>query len=59
MEFKHKSVLFDEAIAALELNESKIIADGTAGGGGHSREIAKTAKKTYCNRSGSRCNSCT
>lgn len=45
MEFKHKSVLFDEAIAALELNEDKIIADGTAGGGGHSREIAKTAKK--------------
>ena len=45
MEFKHKSVLFDEAIAALELNESKIIADGTAGGGGHSREIAKTAKR--------------
>ncbi|MDE5996475.1 MAG: 16S rRNA (cytosine(1402)-N(4))-methyltransferase RsmH, partial [Eubacterium sp.] len=45
MEFKHKSVLFDEAIAALELNETKIIADGTAGGGGHSREIAKTAKK--------------
>lgn len=45
MEFKHKSVLFDEAIAALELNERKIIADGTAGGGGHSREIAKTAKR--------------
>ncbi|MDE6751743.1 MAG: 16S rRNA (cytosine(1402)-N(4))-methyltransferase RsmH [Eubacterium sp.] len=45
MEFKHKSVLFDEAIAALELNESKIIADGTAGGGGHSKEIAKTAKR--------------
>lgn len=45
MEFKHKSVLFDEAIAALELNESKIIADGTAGGGGHSKEIAKTARR--------------
>ncbi|MDE5671129.1 MAG: 16S rRNA (cytosine(1402)-N(4))-methyltransferase RsmH [Eubacterium sp.] len=45
MEFKHKSVLFDEAIDALKLNESKIIADGTAGGGGHSREIAKTAKR--------------
>ena len=45
MQFVHKSVLFDEAIAALELNESKIIADGTAGGGGHSREIAKTAKR--------------
>lgn len=45
MEFKHKSVLFDESIKALELNENKIIADGTAGGGGHSREIAKTAKR--------------
>ncbi len=44
MEFVHKSVLFDEAIAALNLDNSKIIADGTAGGGGHSREIAKTAK---------------
>lgn len=43
MEFAHKSVLFDEAISALELNENKIIADGTAGGGGHSREIAKKA----------------
>lgn len=45
MEFVHKSVLFDEAIAALEINENKIIADGTAGGGGHSREIAKKAKR--------------
>lgn len=45
MEFIHKSVLFDEAIAALQLNENKIIADGTAGGGGHSREIAKIAKQ--------------
>jgi len=45
MEFIHKSVLFDEAINALQLNENKIIADGTAGGGGHSKEIAKTAKR--------------
>ncbi len=45
MDFNHKSVLFDEAVAALELNENKIIADGTAGGGGHSREIAKTAER--------------
>lgn len=41
MEFKHKSVLFDEAIDALNLTDGKIIADGTAGGGGHSKEIAK------------------
>lgn len=45
MEFVHKSVLFDEAIEALQLNENKIVADGTAGGGGHSREIAKKAKR--------------
>lgn len=43
MEFVHKSVLFDESIQALALNENKIVVDGTAGGGGHSREIAKHA----------------
>lgn len=45
MEFVHKSVLFDEAVNALNLDENKIIVDGTAGGGGHSGEIAKIAKK--------------
>lgn len=45
MEFVHKSVLFNEAIKALDLNENKIIVDGTAGGGGHSGEIAKRAKR--------------
>jgi len=45
MEFVHKSVLFDEAIEALNIDDSKIIVDGTAGGGGHSREIAKKAKR--------------
>jgi len=45
MEFVHKSVLFDEAIKALDLNENKIIVDGTAGGGGHSGEIAKRAQR--------------
>lgn len=45
MEFVHKSVLFDEAIKALDLNENKIIVDGTAGGGGHSGEIAKRSKR--------------
>lgn len=43
MEFVHKSVLFDEAIESLDIDKSKIILDGTAGGGGHSREIAKRA----------------
>lgn len=45
MEFVHKSVLFDEAISALKPDDTKIIVDGTAGGGGHSREIAKKAKR--------------
>lgn len=45
MEFVHKSVLFDESVKALDLNCNKIIMDGTAGGGGHSAEIAKTAKR--------------
>ena len=43
MEFVHKSVLFDESIQALCLDKTKIILDGTAGGGGHSGEIAKNA----------------
>lgn len=45
MEFVHKSVLFDESIKALNLDNTKIIVDGTAGGGGHSSEIAKTANR--------------
>lgn len=44
MEFVHKSVLFDEAIESLNIDDNKIFADGTAGGGGHSKEIAKKAK---------------
>ena len=48
MDFVHKSVLFDESIKALNLNNEKIIVDGTAGGGGHSREIAKTAGRLVC-----------
>ncbi|MBR1762561.1 MAG: 16S rRNA (cytosine(1402)-N(4))-methyltransferase RsmH [Eubacterium sp.] len=44
MEFVHKSVLFDESIDSLNIDKNKIILDGTAGGGGHSREIAKRAK---------------
>lgn len=43
MNFAHKSVLFDESINALNIDNKKIILDGTAGGGGHSREIAKNA----------------
>lgn len=43
MEFIHKSVLFDEAVNSLNPCANKIFVDGTAGGGGHSAEIAKKA----------------
>lgn len=41
MEFNHKSVLFAESIDALGLKDGAVAADGTAGGGGHSRAIAE------------------
>lgn len=41
MEFKHIPVLLDETISALEIKRDGIYVDGTAGGGGHSEEIAK------------------
>lgn len=40
-EFKHKSVLLDESIESLNIKPDGIYVDGTAGGGGHSFEIAK------------------
>lgn len=40
MEFQHKPVLFDEAIASLEIRPDGVYIDGTAGGGGHSKAIA-------------------
>ena len=43
MEFIHKSVLFDESVKALNINSNSVIVDGTAGGGGHSREISNNA----------------
>ena len=41
MEFIHKSVLLSETIAALNIKSDGIYVDGTAGGAGHSSEIAK------------------
>lgn len=41
MEFEHKSVLLDECIEALAIHPDGIYVDGTAGGAGHSKEIAK------------------
>lgn len=39
-EFKHKSVLLNESIEALNIKPDGIYIDATAGGGGHSFEIA-------------------
>lgn len=44
MEFKHISVLLNETIEALNINPNGIYVDGTAGGAGHSSEIAKKLK---------------
>ena len=41
MEFKHISVLLDECIEGLNIRPDGIYCDGTAGGAGHSKEIAK------------------
>lgn len=41
MEFNHKSVLLNETIESLNIKPDGIYVDGTAGGAGHSREIAK------------------
>ena len=44
MEFKHIPVLLNETIESLNINPDGIYVDGTAGGGGHSSEIAKRLK---------------
>ncbi|WP_394922326.1 16S rRNA (cytosine(1402)-N(4))-methyltransferase RsmH [uncultured Robinsoniella sp.] len=41
MEFKHKSVLLEETIEALNIKPDGIYVDGTLGGGGHALEISK------------------
>lgn len=41
MDFKHISVLLDETINSLDIKPNGIYIDGTAGGAGHSSEIAK------------------
>ncbi len=44
MEFKHTPVLLNETIESLKIKPDGIYVDGTAGGGGHSSEIAKRLK---------------
>lgn len=41
MEFNHYSVLLNETIEALDIKSDGIYVDGTAGGAGHSKEIAR------------------
>ncbi len=41
MEFKHISVLLDECIDSLDIKPDGVYVDGTVGGAGHSKEIAK------------------
>lgn len=41
MEFSHRSVLLDETIEGLAIKPNGVYIDGTAGGAGHSREIAR------------------
>ena len=46
MEFKHKSVLLQECIDGLNIRKNKVYVDGTLGGAGHSKEIAKKLSNT-------------
>lgn len=41
LNFSHRSVLLDECIEGLDINPDGVYVDGTAGGGGHSFEIAR------------------
>ena len=41
IEFSHRSVLLDECLEGLNIKSDGIYVDGTAGGAGHSSEIAK------------------
>ena len=44
MEFKHLPVLLNETLEGLNIKPDGIYVDGTAGGAGHSREIARRLK---------------
>ena len=45
MEFKHRPVMLMECIEGLDIKPNGIYVDGTLGGAGHSREIAKRLSK--------------
>lgn len=48
MEFKHYSVMLTETIENLNIKPDGVYVDGTAGGGGHSLEIAKRLGENGC-----------
>ena len=41
LKFKHKPVMLNECIQGLQIKKNGIYVDGTLGGAGHSKEIAK------------------
>ena len=45
MDFNHKSVMLEESIEGLAIRPNGIYVDCTAGGAGHSVEIAKKLEK--------------
>ncbi len=47
MEFEHKSVLLNQTVDLLDIKPDGIYVDGTVGGAGHSREIAKRLKNGF------------
>ena len=46
MEFKHNPVMLEECIEGLNIRKNEIYVDGTIGGAGHSKEIAKKLEDT-------------
>ena len=46
MEFRHLSVLLDEAVDNLYIRENGVYVDGTLGGAGHSKEICERLSDT-------------
>ena len=46
LEFKHKPVMLEECIQGLQIKKDGIYVDGTLGGAGHSKEIAKKLEGT-------------
>ena len=58
MEFTHIPVLLNETVDSLHINPDGIYVDGTAGGAGHSTEIAKKLKNGQNEAKCIMCNYC-